>query len=241
MKGIILVLRDKKMIAENIKIVKKNINEALSKSKFNNDVTLICVSKTKPVEMIIDAYEAGERNFGENKVQEIVAKAPLLPEDTVWHMIGHLQTNKVKKAVQYAEYIHSVDSLSLAQAIDKEAGKTGKIQKILCEVNIASEDSKFGLNEDSLIDLLIEISKLQNIKICGLMCVAPYTEISEENRKYFVKLREMMNKINQMNIENVNMNMLSMGMTNDYMIAIEEGATFIRVGTGIFGERNYNI
>lgn len=224
------------MIKDNILNVKNKMVEVN-----NCKAQLICVSKTKPIEMVKEAYAAGERHFGENKVQEIVLKAPEMPSDTIWHMIGHLQTNKVKKAVEFASYIHSVDSLKLADAIDKAAGAINKCQNILCEVNIADEDSKYGLNEEGLYELVKDINKLNNVKLVGLMCVAPFTDNPEDNRKYFKKLKEMMNNINNMGLENVKLTELSMGMSGDYQVAISEGATFVRVGTSIFGERNYNI
>lgn len=228
------------MIKQNIDIVNANINKA--KIESNNDLArLICVSKTKPIEMLKEAYEAGERHFGENKVQEIVQKSPEMPNDTIWHMIGHLQTNKVKKAVELASYIHSVDSLKLAETINKCAEAINKVQNILCEVNIASEESKYGLNEEGLYELVKQINDMKNVKLVGLMCVAPYTDNPEDNRKYFIKLRNMKDNINNMNLSNISISELSMGMTGDYEVAISEGATFVRVGTGIFGERNYNI
>ncbi len=229
------------MIKENIEKIHIEINKAASDSVMGQNVTLICVSKTKPVEMVLEAYNAGEHVFGENKVQEICEKAPVVPEDAKWHMIGHLQKNKVRKAVQYSEMIHSVDSIELAEYINREANRIEKIQDILLELNIASEESKYGLDENGLKDMLKPLSELNNIRLRGLMCVAPYTDTPEENRKYFRKMREILEYINSTNLFSEELNILSMGMSNDFKIAIEEGATHVRIGTGIFGERNYNI
>lgn len=227
-------------ISDNISEVMQRINAAAFRAGRNPDeISLICVSKTKPVEMVKAAYDFGKRDFGENKVQEITAKAPVMPSDAVWHMIGHLQKNKVKKAVAFAGMIHSVDSLELAEVIDSEAGKIGKKQKILIEINIASEESKYGVNIEEVIPLVKQMSVLTNIDIRGLMCVAPYTDNSETNRNYFRIMHNLLLDINSLNIDNVNMNVLSMGMSGDYEVAIEEGATHVRIGTSIFGEREY--
>lgn len=231
---------DYAFISDNISSVLENIKFAAQRAKKSpEDITLINVSKTKPIEMLLAAYDSGSRNFGENKVQEIIAKAPLMPEDTVWHMIGHLQKNKVKKAVATAEMIHSVDSAELALLINDEAEKIDKKQKILLEINIANEDTKYGLGLQEVIPLVRQLSKLENIEICGLMCVAPFTEVAEENRVYFKNMHDLLLDINSLKLDNVNMNVLSMGMSGDYEIAIEEGATHVRVGTSIFGERDY--
>lgn len=228
-------------INENISEVERKILSACVKAERNpNDVTLICVSKTKPVPMLLEAYNHGCRQFGENKVQEIIQKSSEMPEDVVWHMIGHLQKNKVRKSVLHAEYIHSVDSYELACLINSEASRINKVQKILLEINIAGEESKYGLSPDSAIELVKEISLFNNIIICGLMCVAPYTDEPETNRKYFKHMHDLLLDINSLSIDNVHMDMLSMGMSGDYEVAIEEGATFVRVGTNIFGERDYS-
>ncbi len=229
------------MIKENIEKIHIAIDKAVEKSDRGQKVTLICVSKTKPVEMVWEAYNAGERIFGENKVQEINEKAPVMPEDVKWHMIGHLQKNKVRKAVLYSEMIHSVDSIELAEYIDKEAMRISKVQDILLELNIASEDSKYGLDEVGLMEILKPLSELKYVRLRGLMCVAPYTDTPEENRRYFRKMREFLEYINTTSLFNEKLDVLSMGMSNDYEIAIEEGATHVRIGTSIFGERNYNI
>ena len=230
------------MVTENLQDVEKQIQEACKKAnRDRSEVTLIAVSKTKPVSMLEEAYSEGIRCFGENKVQELTEKYDQLPADIKWHMIGHLQRNKVKYIVDKAELIHSVDSLRLAETIEQEAAKKNIIANILIEVNVAEEDSKFGLKVGEVIPLIEEISKFPHIKIKGLMTIAPYVENPEENRSVFACLRKLSVDIAEKNIDNVNVEILSMGMTNDYQVAIEEGATLIRVETGIFGERNYDI
>lgn len=230
------------MIKDNIELVKKNIKEACERS--GRDVAganLIAVSKTKPIEMLKEAYEAGCRDFGENKVQEILDKYEDMPADTRFHMIGHLQRNKVKYIVDKVYLIHSVDSLRLAEEISKEASKKNVKVNILVEVNVAKEESKFGTTVEETISLVEKIAALPGIFVKGLMTIAPYVENSEENRQYFVSLRQLSVDIKNKNIDNVSMDILSMGMTGDYVVAVEEGATYVRVGTGIFGERDYGI
>ena len=231
------------MLADKLNLVKKNIEEACDTAgRSPQEVTLIAVSKTKPVEMLKEAYDAGARVFGENKVQEIVDKYDQMPSDVQWHMIGHLQRNKVKYIIDKVELIHSVDSIKLAQAIDKEAAKHDvKEVPILIQVNFAHEDTKFGLNPEDVFDVVKEISALEHVKIKGLMQIAPFVDDPEDNRKYFRAMKQLSVDINNKNFDNVDMSILSMGMTNDYEIAVEEGATMVRVGTAIFGERNYNI
>lgn len=229
-------------------LLKDNYNEVLENVKRACDVAgrdvsevkLIAVSKTKPVDMLKEVYDAGARDFGENKVQEIVAKEKEMPSDINWHMIGHLQTNKVKQVIDKACLIHSVDSYRLAQEISLQAKKRGIVAQILVEVNIAEEESKFGISKEDAKELVRQIAELDNIKINGLMTIAPYVVSAEENRLYFRQIKQLSVDIANENIDNVSMNELSMGMTGDYMVAIEEGATLVRVGTGIFGERNYN-
>ncbi len=205
-----------------------------------SDVTLIAVSKTKPVEMLSEIYDEGIREFGENKVQEMCEKMEVMPKDIHWHMIGHLQTNKVKYIVGKTSLIHSVDSLHLAKEIQKQAIKHDCSCDILVEVNIAGEASKFGTSRDEAISLVEEIAKLDHIHIKGLMTIAPFVDDPEDNRQYFRDIKQLSVDIAQKNIDNVSMNVLSMGMTGDYTVAIEEGATMVRVGTGIFGERDYS-
>ncbi|MCI8661555.1 MAG: YggS family pyridoxal phosphate-dependent enzyme [Lachnospiraceae bacterium] len=226
------------MISENIKQVHKNIQSACLRSNRSADeVTLIAVSKTKPIEDLWEAYNCGERNFGENKVQEILQKAPQLPENTIFHMIGHLQRNKVRQVLPHVAMIHSVDSVRLASEIQQEAHRIGKIVDILLEVNVAGEESKFGFSPENLMDGIRQISQFPNIHTCGLMTIAPFVENPEQNRPVFKKLFQLYVDINNKNIDNVSMSVLSMGMTGDYQVAVEEGATMIRVGTGIFGVR----
>lgn len=230
------------MLKDNLAQVEKNIQLACEHAgRDRSEVTLIAVSKTKPVEMLQEVYEQNIRDFGENKVQEMCEKMELLPDDIHWHMIGHLQTNKVKYIIGKTALIHSVDSLRLAEEIHKQAVKKNVIVPILVEVNIAGEESKFGIQKEDTIALVRKIAGLSNLKIQGLMTIAPYTENPEDNRLYFREIKQLSVDINMQNIDNVNMDVLSMGMTGDYMVAIEEGATVVRVGTGIFGERNYKI
>jgi hypothetical protein len=233
---------DNSFIRENIANVEKVIdNECQKAGRDRKDVTLIAVSKTKPVEMLQEAYDYGCRDFGENKVQELVDKYEVLPKDIRWHMIGHLQTNKVKYIVDKVYLIHSVDSLKLASEISKEAVKKNVNVNILIEVNVANEETKFGTTCDEVKDLVRKIAKLPNVCIKGLMTIAPFVENGEENRAYFSKLKELAVDIDGENIDNVSMKFLSMGMTGDYPVAVSEGATYVRVGTGIFGARDYSM
>ena len=228
------------MIRDNLCAVEENIRAACDRSgRERSDVKLIAVSKTKPVEMLKDAYDLGCRDFGENKVQELIDKYDKMPADVRWHMIGHLQRNKVKYIVDKVFMIHSVDSMRLAEEISKEAVKKNVTVSVLVEVNIAKEENKFGTDAEETVSLVEEIAKLPNIVVKGLMTIAPYVEDSEENRLYFAKLKQIYVDIIHKNIDNVCMEELSMGMTGDYEVAVEEGATYIRVGTGIFGERQY--
>lgn len=226
------------MIRENIEFVKKEIGEACKRAGRTCDqVHLIAVSKTKPVRMLEEAYNAGIRDFGENRVQELMEKMPVVPEDIRWHMIGHLQRNKVKYIVGKVWMIHSVDSLELAEEISREAVKRQVTVRILLEVNVAGEESKFGVTVKDALGLAEAAAKLPGIQVKGLMTIAPYVEDPEENRIHFRRLKQLSVDIYDKNIDNVNMNVLSMGMTGDYSVAVEEGATYVRVGTGIFGER----
>ncbi len=230
------------MIQENLKQVEANIVEACKRAgRDRREVTLIAVSKTKPIEMIKEVMDAGIIEFGENKVQEMTQKYEELPKDLHWHLIGHLQRNKVKYIVDKACLIHSVDSLRLAETINEEAIKKGVIADVLIEVNAAQEETKFGVSLEETVELISEIAKLPNVRIKGLMTIAPYVADPEENRVHFKNLKQLSVDIKAKNLDNVSMDVLSMGMTNDYQVAIEEGATMVRVGTGIFGERNYNI
>ena len=234
--------RHSSMIKQNLESVQNNIKIACDKAgRENASAHLIAVSKTKPVSMLKEAYDAGIRDFGENKVQEILDKYDKLPSDIRWHMIGHLQRNKVKYIIDKVCLIHSVDSLRLAEEISKEATKHNINMPILIELNIAEESSKFGLSLPDFEDMIRKISALPNIQIKGIMTVAPFVENAEENRQYFKTMKQLSVDIMTKNIDNVCMDILSMGMTGDYEVAIEEGATHVRVGTGIFGERDYQI
>lgn len=226
------------MIRENLETVRKNIEAAaLEAGRKTREVTLIAVSKTRPVSMIEEAYACGCRDFGENKVQELCDKCGELPEDIRWHLIGHLQRNKVKYVVDKVCLIHSVDSLRLAQEIQKEAGKKRMDVNILIEVNMAGEESKFGVSPQETENLVRDVAKLPNVHIQGLMTIAPVVEKPEDNAVHFANLKQLSVDIKSKNIDNVNMDVLSMGMTGDYEQAVRDGATYVRVGTGIFGER----
>ena len=230
------------MIKENLEKVRENVHRAVERSgRSDSDVLLIAVSKTKPVEDLMEAYDAGVRDFGENKVQELVDKYEVMPKDVRFHMIGHLQKNKVKYLIGKTCLIHSVDSFELAKVIQKESEKKNVITDVLLEVNVAKEDSKFGVFKEDLLNLVKEVSTLKNVRIKGLMTIAPFVENPEDNRQYFNELKRLGIDIESQNIDNVSMGTYSMGMTGDYEVAIEEGATFVRVGTGIFGERDYQI
>lgn len=228
-------------IKNNLIEVEENICNACKRAGRNrSEVTLIAVSKTKPVEMLEECISNGITVFGENKVQELCEKYEVLPKHLHWHLIGHLQRNKVKYITDKTELIHSVDSLRLAEAISQDAVKKCVNVNILIEVNVAEEDSKFGLKTGETEELIRQIALLPNIFIKGLMTIAPYTAVPEENRPIFRTLKQLSVDIRDKNIDNVSMDILSMGMTGDYEVAIEEGATMVRVGTGIFGERDYN-
>ena len=230
------------MLLDNLNDVEKRIQAACDRSgRKREEVLLVAVSKTKPVEMIEEIMTAGIVDFGENKPQELRDKYEVLPKNLRFHMIGHLQTNKIKYVIDRAVLIHSIDSLRLAEAVNAEAKKHDRIMPVLVEVNVAQEESKSGFLVEETEEAIREIAKLSNIRVEGLMKLAPFDENAEENRQYFVKLRKLSVDIAAKNIDNVTMHHLSMGMTGDYEVAIEEGATMVRVGTGIFGERNYQI
>lgn len=221
-------------IKENLEQIKKNF--------VSSSCLLIAVSKTKPVEDIREAYEAGIRDFGENKVQELAEKQQTLPKDIRWHMIGHLQRNKVKYLAPFVYLIHGVDSFKLLKEIDKEGKKVNRIINCLLQVHIAEEDTKFGLDEQELLEILhsLEIKELQNVKVVGLMGMATFTEDQQKIRQEFRKLKTIFNKLQSEKLpDNVMMQELSIGMSGDYLIAQEEGSTMVRIGSAIFGERNY--
>ena len=229
------------MIRENLAEVRSNIAKACEKvGREPSEVTLLAVSKTKPIEMIREAMAAGQRAFGENYVQEIEEKYAVLGDNADWHMIGHLQINKVKYIIGKVSLIHSVDSLRLAEQIQKEAEKHSVTMRVLLEVNVANEESKWGFTPDETVEAVKAVAAMPNVHVCGLMTSAPITEDAESNRVYFRQLRKLFDDIKAMNIENVDMQVLSMGMTGDYTVAVEEGSTLVRVGTGIFGARDYS-
>ncbi len=226
------------MVKEQLQEVQSRVKEAcLRAGRDAKEVTLIAVSKTKPIQMIQEAYEEGVRDFGENKVQEILEKKDKMADDIRWHMIGHLQRNKVKQVIDKAVLIHSVDSVRLAEQIQEDAAKKDLDVDILLEVNVAREESKYGFMLEDVPDAVLAISKFPRVHIRGLMTIAPFVENSEENRKVFKKLFEFYVDMKSKNIDNVSMDVLSMGMSGDYEVAIEEGATMVRVGTSIFGSR----
>lgn len=230
------------MLEENLRKVQENIRLACEKAgRDYEDVKLIAVSKTKPLSDIETLIQCDIVDFGENKVQELVDKYEHVSQPVNFHLIGHLQTNKVKYVVDKTCLIHSVDSLRLAKEIEKESAKHNLISNILIEINIADEESKFGIKPEDVYALVQEISQFPHIKIKGLMTIAPFVQNPEFNRAHFRKMHQILLDIKSKNIDNVDMDILSMGMTNDYMVAIEEGSNMVRVGTAIFGARNYNI
>ena len=228
-------------LTDNYNAVSFRCEKAYARSGRTDDMTLIAVSKTHPAADIATLYESGVRDFGENKVQELVDKYEQLPKDIRWHLIGHLQRNKVKYVIDKVCLIHSVDSLRLAEEISREAVKKDLTVDILLEVNVAGEESKFGIRPEETQELAERIAALPGIRIRGLMTIAPFVEDAEDNRKYFAKLKQLSVDIMRKNTHNVSMDILSMGMTGDFEVAIEEGATLVRVGTAIFGARDYSI
>lgn len=226
-------------ISDSISNVKRRIEKAaLRVFKDSKEVTLVAVSKTKPIEMLMDAYGNGIRDFGENKVQELVEKYPLA-NDVSWHMIGHLQRNKVKYIIDKVHMIHSLDSIELAKEIDKRAGNINKKIPCLVQINIGREETKSGIFKEDLTSFLKELSCFKNIVVAGLMTVPPACDDPEDARVYFKSMKVLFEEIKQLNYINFDIKYLSMGMSGDFEIAIEEGANIVRVGTGIFGKRNY--
>ena len=228
------------MVARQYNEIKKRVEAAcLRVGRRPEEVTLIAVSKTKPVEMLREAYEAGARDFGENKVQEILTKEPELPEDIRWHMIGHLQTNKVRQVVGKVDLIQSVGSLHLLEAVNKEAARQNLRQDILLEVNIGEEAAKTGFAASEILPLIDKIDSFSNICVRGLMAIPPISENPGDNSKFFLKMREIYVDIRAKKKDNVQVDCLSMGMSGDYLDAIRCGSTMVRIGTAIFGERHY--
>lgn len=226
------------MVTENYQAVEARVAAACARSgRKREEVTLIAVSKTKPVEMIRELMDIGVQDFGENKAQELKEKSEQIPEPLHWHFIGNLQTNKVKYVVGRACLIHSVSSLHLAEALQKEAEKKQLMCRVLVEVNIAQEATKSGIGEAEALQLVRQVSALPNLQVCGLMAIAPPVDVPEENRPYFREMRRLASEIDKLGLPRVQMKELSMGMTGDFEVAIEEGATMVRVGTAIFGQR----
>ncbi|WP_020587478.1 YggS family pyridoxal phosphate-dependent enzyme [Desulfobacter curvatus] len=226
-------------IQSNIKKIQDEICAAAQKSGRNaSGVTLIAVSKRKPAEMIQQAIDAGHRDFGENYIQEAMEKIDLLGrESATWHFIGHLQSNKAKFAVKYFDLIHTVDTVKLAKEINRQAEKIGKIQEILLQVNIARETTKSGAQESEIMDIANQVCQFDNLHVSGLMCMPPFFDDPEEARIYFKRLKQISKDIEALNLPHTDMTHLSMGMSNDFTVAVEEGATLVRVGTAIFGAR----
>ena len=226
------------MLETNLKKVRERIEAACRRAgRDPEEVTLLAVSKRKPLSDIETLLALGQKDFGENYVQELLDKEEKVTEPVRWHMIGHLQTNKVRQIVGKTALIHSVDSVRLAERIEREAGKRDLSADILIQVNVAHEDSKFGLDTGQTEELIRKISTFPHVRVRGLMTSAPFVEDPEKNRCYFRKLHKLFVDIGSKNIDNVSMDILSMGMTNDYEVAIEEGATMVRIGTAIFGVR----
>ena len=216
-------------------MITKQYNSVLEiKNNISESATLIAVSKKQSVDKIMELYNVGCRDFGENKVQELMDKIPNLPKDINWHMIGHLQTNKVKYIIDKVSLIHSVDSVKLAREINKQSAKKNIIMDILIEINVAREESKYGFKVEEVRDALIEISKFENVSVKGFMTIAPYVENSNNNREIFRELKQLLVDIMGEKLDNIDISMLSMGMSNDFLVALEEGATYIRVGSLIF-------
>lgn len=228
-------------IAENVRNIQANIESVLKKCGRTDEVTLIAVTKTVDVEVIKEAIDCGITDIGENKVQEVERKYDEIDTEVKWHLIGSLQTNKVKYIIGKVALIHSLDRMSLAEEIDKKANQKGIVQECLVQINISKEDSKHGIEEEEVESFVRKVAlKCPNIKIVGLMGMAPWEAEPEATRPYFKKMRKIFELLADKEIEGVSMRYLSMGMSGDYSIALEEGANMIRVGTSIFGERNYN-
>jgi hypothetical protein len=225
-------------IADSLNRIRDEIESAAATgARKPEDIKLVAVSKTKPVDLIMEAYNAGQRVFGENRVQELIDKVEKLPNDIEWHLIGHLQTNKSKNAVKYSNIIESIDSIHLFESVEKAASVLNKKIDVLVQVDIGQEDTKFGVEEENLFELIKPVINSKYTILKGLMCIPPFLPDPEDIRPYFIKMRELLDIINTR--FSLTLSELSMGMTNDYKVAIEEGATIVRIGTAIFGERNY--
>lgn len=229
------------MIQEKLHEVENKIADSISRRKpeYKDDVLLVAVTKNHDIYAMREAIDAGVTDIGENRIQEAKDKYETLDRQVTWHLIGHLQTNKAKQAVKMFDLIHSVDSLHLAQAINKAAADMDKVQKVLVQVNLAQEASKSGIYEDGLLELLHQVDEMSNLQLMGLMCIAPNYEDVEECRPLFAAMKNIFDRIKDIQWKKANIKYLSMGMTHDYTTAIEEGANVVRVGTGIFGPRQY--
>lgn len=226
---------------QKLEEIRNNIAQAARKSgRKPEDITLIAVSKTYPIEAVNKAISLGCHDFGENRVQELMTKIDQTTEPVNWHLIGHLQTNKVKYIIGQTKLIHSVDSLKLAEEIEKQSEKHQLITEILVEVNVAKEASKHGVFVEDVIEMMRKLNDFKHVKVRGLMTVAPFVENPEDNREIFRRLRKLSVDIQNQKFNNISTDILSMGMSNDYKIAIEEGATMVRIGTAIFGNRVYD-
>ena len=224
------------IIKKNLEIINEKIKKAALKTNRNpEEIKLVAVTKTATIEQTKEAISAGVKIIGENKVQEAKEKYQILSADIEWHLVGHLQTNKVKYAIEIFDLIHSVDSIKLAKEIDKRSLQFGMITNVLVEVNVSGEETKYGIKPEEVKLFLKEISEYSRIRVRGLMTIAPMAEDTEEVRPYFRKLRELFKEIKIKSIKNIKMDYLSMGMTEDFEVAIEEGANMVRIGRGIFG------
>lgn len=227
-------------VCENVKKIKQRIAAAAQRSGRNpEDILFVAVTKTVEPSRIAPAIAEGITTLGENRVQELCEKYDILDKSVAWHLIGHLQTNKVKYIMDKVSLIHSLDRMELALEIDKRAAKAGRVMDVLVQVNIAEEDSKFGIHKDMAVDFIKKVSDLKNMKVRGLMTIGPLTQNPEEIRWVFRELSKLRIDINRENIDNINMDYLSMGMSNDFEIAIEEGANIVRIGSALFGHRQY--
>jgi len=225
-------------ISENIISVKKRIKYAAERSGRDwREIKIVAIAKTFPAEYIIEANKYGIKDIGENRVQEALSKYSVISKSVIWHLVGHLQTNKVKKALEIFDLIHSVDSIRLAEEINKRAGSFNKVAEVLVEVNTTSEDSKFGITPKKTVEFVKEISQLSNIAVMGLMTIGVFSENPEDSRKYYVMLREIKDQLEDCDLGNGKMKYLSMGMSHDFEVAVEEGANIVRIGTAIFGNR----
>ncbi|MDK2902067.1 MAG: dependent protein [Thermosediminibacterales bacterium] len=227
-------------VIKNLQVIKKRVAESAMKTNRKlDDIKIIAVTKNVEVERILEAIQGGINAIGENRVQEALIKYPLIEKEIEWHMIGYLQRNKAKKAVEHFDLIQSLDRISLAQELDKRGKQQNKIVNVLVQVNVSGEESKSGISPEETVEFIKSLSDYENILIKGLMTIAPYTDDPEETRPYFKRMKGLFDEVHKLKGRNIDIEYLSMGMTNDFEVAIEEGSNMIRIGTGIFGERNY--